>query len=122
MNAKNILRTNEWVQANRKRLETGEYGSQQKAAAAATKDLGFKVSTNVLRDLMQENGLPTRRISQRDKEKRAMEKEIELLGAENKSLKQTLAKVAAADFIPEDFKEYILAGLDEEIRTAISSN
>jgi len=118
MKAVNVVRLDEWIASNRKMLATGERGTMKELAAKAAKDLGVKVPTGALADLMREQGIETRRLSRKQTKELAMLGEIEKLTAENMELKRTLAKVAASDYIPGDLKDFLFAGLKEEIREA----
>lgn len=120
MNAINTLKANDWVKANSHRLESNEFGGQKKAAAFATNELGFKVSTTVLRDLMQANGIPTARVSEAKRNTLALEQTIRTLQNENGQLKKALAKIKASEFVPDDLKQFVFAGLDDEITAALS--
>lgn len=112
MKATDAVVLNEWVLGNR-----AELGGRtiKDNAAKASEDLGFKVPTNALRELMHANGIETRRQSARQAEKMAMLSEIERLTAENMELRRSLAKVYVSDIVPDDMKEFIFSGLKEEI-------
>lgn len=119
MKATNVVVLNEWVGNNRAYLASSQRGTLTECAAKATEALGFKVPPSALRELMLSQGIETRRMSERQSKELAMRGEIETLTAENMELRRTLAKVAASEYVPDDFKEFIFAGLKEDIKTAI---
>tara|TARA_Y100000310_G_C20526952_1_gene736533 strand:- start:567 stop:938 length:372 start_codon:yes stop_codon:yes gene_type:complete len=119
MKATNVVILNEWVLNNKAHLASSDRGTLQTCAAKASSDLGFKVPASALRELMQSQGLETRRLSATKSKELSMTGEIEKLTAENMELRRTLAKVAASDYVPDDFKEFVFAGLKEEVKSAI---
>ncbi len=121
MRASNVLTANKWVKVNSARLKSGEFGSQQKASESATKELGFKVSVGVLRDLMKSQGIPTKRVSESKRTEDALRLKITTLEKQNLQMKKILARIKAAETIPDDLKNYILEGLDNDILEAIRS-
>lgn len=114
-----VVILNQWVLNNRKLLSTGERGTLRQLADRATNDLSIKVPSGALAELMRANGIETRRLSRQQTKELAMRGEIEKLTAENMELRRTLAKVAASDYIQPDLKDFVFAGLKEEIREAI---
>lgn len=112
---------NEWITNNRATLTTSERGTLGECATRACGELGFKVPTGTLASLMRSQGIETRRLSARQGKELAMRGEIESLTAENLELRRTLAKVWASEYVPDDFKEFVFAGLKEEIKAAIRS-
>lgn len=122
MKATNAVILNQWVLNNRKLLSTGDRGTIVQLANRASEELKFKVSTNSLAELMRGNGIDTRRQSKRQTRELAMLSEIEKLTAENMELRRTLAKVAASDYITPDLKDFVFAGLKDEVRDAIFSS
>lgn len=113
------LNLNSWVINNRKHLMSADRGTIKQLASKASLDLGIKVPSGALADLMRANGIETRRLSRQETKELAMRGEIEKLTAENLELRRTLGKVEASDYIAADLKEFIFAGLKEEIREAI---
>ena len=122
MKATHAVILNNWIRDNREFLKSSSRGTLKGCAAKASEELGFNVPPNALRDLMQEQGIETRRLSQRQSKELAMLGEIEKLTAENMELRRTLGKVAASEYVPEDFKEFVFAGLKEEVKSAIFSS
>lgn len=114
-----VVILNQWVLNNRKLLSTGERGTLQQLADRAANELAIKVPSGALAQLMRANGIETRRLSRQQTKELAMRGEIEKLTAENMELRRTLAKVAASDYIQPDLKDFVFAGLKEEIREAI---
>jgi|TARA_Y100000310_G_C20537170_1_gene741413 SMC interacting uncharacterized protein involved in chromosome segregation len=112
---------NEWVTNNKSYLSSGSRGTLQDCATKASAELSIKVSSSALRELMQSQGIDTKRLSARQSEKLSMLGEIEKLNAEVMELRRTLAKVAASDYVPEEIKDFVFAGLKEEVKTAIFS-
>lgn len=119
MNAETFKRLDAWIADNREFLNSSERGTLVQLAEKAATAIDRKVSANALRDLLIENGIETRRQSKSESEKLAFLGEIEKLTAENMELRRTLAKVAASDYVPDDFKEFVFAGLKEEVKAAI---
>lgn len=116
------LEVHAWVNKNQELLNSGRRGTMTDVAATASKDLGFKVSTNKLKESMQLYGIETRRIfelvrlSKRNAVVEALEAENARLHREICEYKTMLAKVLASQHIPEDLKDYILAGLPQQMR------
>jgi hypothetical protein len=119
MKATHVVALNSWIHANQQSLESSERGTLSDCAKRATESLGFKVPVHTLSELMRNQGIETRRMSSRQSKELAMLGEIEKLTAENMELRRTLAKVAASDYVPDDFKEFVFAGLKEEVKGAI---
>ena len=121
MKVEHSIELGKWVEHQRESLSGAGRGTLADVADRAEKDLGFKVPTGCVRNAMKANGIETRRVSNREAEKLTMLAEIEKLTAENMALKRTLAKVKASEYVPDDFKDYVFSGLNEEIVTAILS-
>lgn len=119
MKATDAVILSNWIDDNRTRLSSSERGTLSECAKEAAERLGFKVSTSALSELMRSKGIETRRLSNRQSKELAMIGEIERLTAENMELRRTLAKVAASDYVPDDFKDFVFAGLKDEIKSAI---
>ncbi len=115
----NVVTLNEWIINNRGHLSSSDRGTLKDCATKATGDLGFKVTTSTLTALMRSQGIETRRLSARQSKELAMAGEIEKLTAENMELRRTLAKIAASEYVPEDFKDFVFAGLKDEVKNAI---
>ena len=115
------VRLDDYVQANRDKLNSSDRGTLKQCAEKATNELGYAVAPSRMRDAMQVRGIETKRIGQRQSEKMAMLSEIEKLTAENMQLRRTLAAVAASEYVPEDIKNMVFGGLSQEIREAITA-
>jgi hypothetical protein len=113
------VQANVWVDNNRSYLTGPMRGTNKEAAQKASEELGFKVPVSMLTTLMQANGIETRRVSKAKAEKCAMQGEIERLNAKVMELTRTLAKVHISENVSEDMKDFIFAGLDDEIMQAI---
>lgn len=122
MKATHVIILNQWVIENKEKLSCSGRGTLSECASSASEELGFKVPTSAMRDLMLENGIETKRQSRNKSKELAMLGEIEKLTAENMQLRRTLAKVVASELIPEDLKELLFAGLNDEVKAAILSN
>jgi hypothetical protein len=113
------IRVSDYVRENKEvfssRLETWD-----QMAKRTSDQLGFEVKATQLRDVCKANNIETRRIAESKREKLCLLAENERLEDSNRSLKNILAKVAASEFIPEDLREYILAGLPQEMREALA--
>lgn len=107
---------NEWITKNKSILSSAARGTIQDCADRAAGELQFKVSTSALRELMQSQGMETKRVSMKQ-----ADGEIEKQAAEIMELRRTLAKVASAKSweIPEEFKEFVFGGLKDEIKAGI---
>ena len=110
---------NEWITNNKSSLSSAARGTIQDCADRAAVDLKFKVSTSALRELMQSQGMETKRVSMKQAEKLAMLGEIEKQSAEIMELRRTLARVAASEYVSEEFKEFVFGGLKDEFKAGI---
>ena len=120
MNVKNVLKLDGWVQLHESELRAPDRPTLNGLAESASAALGFKVNASNLASIMQEHDIPTRRQSSQDADKFRYQQIIQDLSDENKMLKRVIAKCAAANFIPEDLKDYILGDLPVEMREALS--
>lgn len=122
MKAAHTIELNEWVVKNSGQLKSGEFKTIKSMATHAQSDLGFKVPPSAFRDILQVNGIDTKRVSESKRQELAFRAEIDRLNQEIKQLKHALAKVASAEFVPEDLKDFVFAGLSEEVRQALATN
>lgn len=119
MNVENTLKLNSWVLHNEDRLRSPERGTLADIAASAAKKLDCKVTASNLAAVLRAHDIPTRKPSERDTEIERYKQMIVDLEAENSIMRRTLAKVAVASHIPDEYKDYILGNLPAEIRGAL---
>ena len=119
MRALHAVMLNDWIVKNKESLAGPGRGTMKDVCNRATVELDFKVSTNAMAELLRDNGIETKRVSAKRAKEAAMQGEIEKLTAENMELRRTLAKVAASEYVPDDFKDFIFAGLKDEVKAAI---
>jgi len=120
MNVKNVLKLDGWVKLHESELRAPDRATLSDLSAKASAALGFKVNASNLAAIMVENDIPTKRQSKDDAIVVRLQAIVDDLESENKMLKRVIAKCAAANFIPDDFKDYILGDLPREMREALS--
>ena len=105
----------DYVRKHRDHITTMS-GTLADKAAQVSADFGTVVKQSQLRDVLRANGIETKRLGQRDRERLALLEENERLTAENNELVRTLARVLAAEICPAGLRDIAFGNLSQEIR------
>lgn len=119
MNVANTLKLDAWVLDHQEELRSSERAPLQSIAEQVAKKLGFKVNASNLAEIMKAHAIPTRKQSAEETKYMALLVENERQAAEIRSLKGTVAKVLAGNYIPDNLKGYIFGDLPGEMREAL---